>query len=571
MKASNMYAPTLREVPAEAEIISHQLMMRSGMLRKVASGVYTYMPLAWRTMKKIMEIIREEMDAAGGQELLMPAMQPAELWQQSGRWDVYGAELWRVKDRNMRDFCLGPTHEEIITYHFHNDIRSYKQLPQRLYQIQTKFRDERRPRFGLMRGREFMMKDMYSFDRDEQGLAVSYQLMHQAYTNIFTRCGLNFRPVEADTGAIGGSGSHEFMALAETGESAIVYCDKCNYAASVEIASLPPVGTGAGEEFKEIVKVYTPDCTTIEDVANLLGVTPQRVVKTLCFSADGEVVMVLIRGDRRISEVKLKNALGCNELEMASDDAVRAKGLFPGYLGPIGVTNMKIVADSEVPLMVNHECGANEVYNHLINVNYQRGDYRIDLVADLREVAPGEPCPHCDGTLLGARGIEVGQIFKLRDKYSKALGAYFTDENGEDKPVIMGCYGIGVGRTMAAIIEQSNDEYGIIWPMAVAPYHVVIVPVNDKEEALAEAAETLYQQLLAERVEVVLDDRKERPGVKFNDADLIGYPLRVIIGSKGLAKGIVEVKIRATGETLEIPKDEIKDWVLNTLREAGVR
>lgn len=570
MKASKMYAPTLREVPAEAEIASHQLMLRAGMLRKVASGIYSYLPLAWRTMKKIEDIIREEMDAADGQEILMPALQPAELWQSSGRWDVYGAELWRVKDRGERDFCLGPTHEEVITYHFKNDMRSYKQLPQRWYQIQTKFRDERRPRFGLMRGREFVMKDMYSFDRDEAGLDVSYQAMHRAYTNIFTRCGLDFRPVEADSGAIGGSGSHEFMALADTGESAIVYCDSCHYAASVEIASLPPVGTGAGEAFKEIEKIYTPDCTTIDDVAELLGVTPERVVKTLCFSADGEVVMVLIRGDRRISEVKLQHALGCNELEMASDEQVRAKGLFPGYLGPIGVNNMKIIADSEVPLMVNHECGANEVYNHLVNVNYQRGDYRIDLVADLREVAPGEPCPHCGGTLLGARGIEVGQIFKLHDKYSKSMGAYYTDENGEDRPVVMGCYGIGVGRTMAAIIEQCHDENGIIWPLAVAPYHVIVVPVNDKDEALTATADAIYQQLQANRVEVVLDDRKERPGVKFNDADLIGYPLRITIGNKALAKGMVELKIRATGEVKEIPKDEVITWVTNYLQDAGI-
>ncbi len=569
MRASKMLAPTLREVPAEAEIASHQLMMRAAMLRKVASGVYTYMPLAWRTMKKICAIIREEMDAADGQEIAMPVLQPAELWEESGRWGAYGAEMWRIQDRNERNFCLGPTHEEIITYHCRNEIRSYKQLPQRIYQIQDKFRDERRPRFGLMRSREFMMKDLYSFDRDQAGLDESYRLMYQAYSNIFRRCGLNFRPVEADTGAIGGSGSHEFMALAESGESAIVYCDSCDYAASVEIASLPPQGNGGEQSLQEIKKTATPDCSTVEDVAAFLGLPASQVAKALCYKADGEVVLVLIRGDRHLSETKLQNALGCVELEMADDAAIRAKGMVPGYMGAIGAHDVRVIVDREVPLIVNAVCGANEQGYHLLNVNYSREDFKADIVADLREVTPGEPCPHCGkGTLQGARGIEVGQIFKLYDKYSKAMGAVYTDENGEDKPVVMGCYGIGVGRTMAAVIEQSHDEYGIVWPMSVAPYQVVVVPVNDKDEALATAAEQLYQELLAAGVEVVLDDRAERPGVKFNDADLIGYPLRVTIGGKSLAKGVMELKERATGEVTEVPVDQVSAVVCQKVKEA---
>ena len=567
MRASNLFAPTLREVPAEAEIVSHKLMLRAGMMRKVASGIYTYLPLAWRSLKKIETIIREEMDAAGGQELLMPAVQPAEWWQESGRWDVYGAELWRVKDRHQRDFCLGPTHEEVITMTFRNDVRSYKQLPLRLYQIQTKFRDERRPRFGLMRGREFIMKDLYSFDRDEAGLAESYKIMHKAYTNVFNRCGLDCRPVEADSGAIGGSGSHEFMAIAETGESAILYCDGCDYAASVEIASRIP-DLVPEEEQQPIEKVATPNCATVEEVAAFLQVPTSKIVKTMYYKADDRFVVVLIRGDRRINEIKLQHYLDCLELQMATDEEVAQFGGVVGYLGPIGLSGIKIIADREVPVMYNVVVGANESGYHLKNVNYQRGDFTIDDVADLREVAPGEHCPCCDGILHGARGIEVGQIFKLHDKYSKALHAVYTDENGKEIPAVMGCYGIGVSRTLAAIIEQNNDDDGIIWPMAVAPYQVVVVPVNDKDEVVCGVGEQIYQDLLRAKVEVVLDDRKERPGVKFKDADLIGYPLRVTIGAKSLAKGVVEVKIRKTGEVKEIPTAEVAEWVEDYINQA---
>lgn len=560
MKASKMLAPTLREVPADAEISSHKLMLRAGMMRKVASGVYTYLPLAWRSIKKIENIIREEMDNKGGQELLMPAVQPAEIWQESGRWGVYGAELWRVKDRNGRDFCLGPTHEELISVTFRNDVRSYKQLPQMLYQIQTKYRDERRPRFGLMRSREFIMKDLYSFDADEAGLSVSYDLMYDAYSRVFSRCGLDFRPVEADSGAIGGKGSHEFMALAEAGESAILYCDTCDYAATDEIAGRDPLPVAA-EEMLAIEKVDTPNCASVEEVAAFLNVPTNRIVKTMYYKADEELVVVLIRGDRTINEIKLQGLLGCNELMLADNSVIEQGGSKVGYLGPIGIEGVKIYADAEVPLMYNVIVGANDGERHLLNVNYQRGDFKIDQVADLRYLEEGEQCPHCHGHLKMARGIEVGQIFKLHTKYSESLHVYYTGEDGVERPVVMGCYGIGVGRTLAAVIEQSHDDDGIIWPMAVAPYQVVVIPVNDREEELVQAAGKVYDELTAAGIEVVLDDRGERAGVKFKDADLIGYPVRVTVGAKSLARGNVEVKIRKTGEMLEVPVAEIAGWI----------
>ena len=575
MRMSQIYAPTLRETPAEAEIISHQLMLKAGLIHKVAAGIYTYLPLGWRTMKKIMQIIREEMDAVGGQELFMPTVHPAELWLESGRWQIYGAELWRVKDRHERDFCLAPTHEEVITIHMRNDVRSYKQLPQRPYQIQTKFRDERRPRFGLMRGREFIMKDLYSFDRDEESLDISYRLLHQAYSNIFSRCGLTFRPVEADSGAIGGKGSHEFMALANTGESEIVYCNKCDYAASDEIAPLVPQGTGVGEEFQPLEEVETPDCKTVEDVALYLGVASDRMVKTMCYWAwhkdeTEEVLLVLIRGDRQINEIKLKNTLDCLELRFATEEEVRNIGLEPGYCGPVGLRNgVRVVADAEVPLMVNHECGGGRKDFHYLNANFGR-DYEADIVADIALVRAGCPCPNCGAALLSARGIEVGQIFKLHTKYSSVLGARYVDEQGIEHDMVMGCYGIGVGRTMGAVIEQHHDEYGIIWPMSVAPYHVIIVPVNDKDELLTTEAEKLYQELSRRRVEVVLDDRRERPGVKFNDADLLGFPLRLTLGKKTSESGLVELKLRASGEVRELPLNEAADAVCKMIQESAV-
>lgn len=567
MKASKMLAPTLREVPAEAEIISHKLMLRAGMMRKVASGVYTYLPLAWRSIRKIEQIIREEMDAKGGQELLMPAVQPAEIWQESGRWGVYGAELWRVKDRNGRDFCLGPTHEELISVTVRGDVRSYKQLPLLLYQIQTKYRDERRPRFGLMRSREFIMKDLYSFDIDEAGLSESYDKMYDAYSRVFTRCGLNFRPVEADTGAIGGKGSHEFMALAEAGESAILYCDTCDYAATDEIAGRDPLPV-TPEKMLPIEKVDTPDCGTVEDVAKFLNVPASRIVKTMYYQADGELVIVLIRGDRRINEIKLQGLLGCNELALADNAEIEQNGSKVGYLGPVGVENIKILADAEVPLMFNVIVGANDGERHLLNVNFQRGDFRIDQTADLRYLEEGEQCPHCGGHLKLARGIEVGQIFKLRTKYSESLHVNYTAEDGAEHPMVMGCYGIGVGRTLAAVIEQSHDSDGIIWPVAVAPYHVVIIPVNDREQELVDTANKLYDEISAAGLEAVLDDRGERAGVKFKDADLIGYPVRITVGAKSLARGCVEVKIRKTGEMQEIPVGDVTAWLKDFVRQS---
>lgn len=561
MRASQMFAPTLREVPAEAEIISHQLLMRSGMLRKTAAGVYTYMPLAWRTMKKIMDIIREEMDAAGSQELMMPIVHPAELWQQSGRWQVYGDELWRLKDRHGREFCLAPTHEELITDLVAGDVKSYKQLPLRLYHIQNKYRDERRPRFGLMRGREFIMKDLYSFDRDLAGLDESYRLMHQAYTNVFTRCGLNFRPVVADNGAIGGDASHEFMVLADSGEAEIIYCSACSYAASAEIARAFLDKTPGNEIPGEMQEVHTPDCKTIDDLARFLNVIPEKTIKTLCYQADDQFVLALIRGDRKVNEIKLKNRLGCLDLAMASGEAIQKHLNSPaGYVGPVGAGNVRMIVDPEVAMLSNAVCGANKEEYHLIQVNPGR-DFSIEETVDIRLAEAGEPCPECREKLLSARGIEAGQIFKLGTKYSKAMGARYLDENGKEQLMVMGCYGIGVGRTMAAVIEQNHDADGIIWPVSIAPYHVAVVPVSDKETDQMQAAEKIYNDLSARKIETVLDDRKERPGVKFKDADLIGYPLRITVGSKTLAEGKVEVKIRATGVTHLVELDQVVAFV----------
>jgi prolyl-tRNA synthetase len=567
MRMSQLYAPTLREVPAEAEIASHQLMLRAGLIHKVAMGIYSYMPVGWRTMKKIMDIIREEMDAKGGQEMCMPFVQPAELWQESGRWWVYGKELMRMQDRHDRDFLLAPTHEEVITSHLKNDVRSYRQLPQMPYQIQGKFRDERRPRFGVMRSREFLMKDLYSFDRDEAGLEISYRKMHDAYSRVFSRCGLTFRPVVADSGAIGGEGSHEFMALSDVGESEILFCHSCDYAATNEIASVAPQPTGFGEAMLAMEIVETPNCTTVEDVAKLLGVTNDRMVKTLCYTAiytDREqFVVVLIRGDRQVNEIKLQNRLGCLEVRFATDDEVRAHGMEPGYCGPVGLSeDIFVIADAEVPLMVNHECGAGKKDHHLLHVNYQRGDYRISEVADLVLVEKGAVCPVCGAVLDAARGIEVGQIFKLHTKYSAKLGARYVDESGSEHDMVMGCYGIGIGRTMAAVIEQHHDGYGISWPITVAPYEVIVVPVNDKDDWLVEQAESLYNELLSQKVEAVIDDRQERPGVKFNDADLLGFPIRVVMGKKLHETGMAEIKLRQSGEVIEVPLTELAAKVL---------
>ncbi|MDR1701418.1 MAG: proline--tRNA ligase [Sporomusaceae bacterium] len=549
MKVSQLYAPTLRETPAEAEIISHQLLLRAGFIRKSTNGTYTYLPLAWRVIKKIEQIVREEMDAKGGQELAMPVIQPAAIWQETGRWDLYGAEMFRLKDRHDRDFCLGPTHEELITTLVKTDVRSYRQLPQLLYQIQNKYRDEIRPRFGLMRSREFIMKDLYSFDKDAQGLNESYNKMYDAYTKVFTRCGLSFRPVEADSGAIGGSGSHEFMALAESGEAAIVYCPKCEYAANVEKAELKAL-KGEAEEALPLTEVETPNTKSIAAVSAFLKVEPMKTVKTIVYlTDDGKLVLALVRGDHEVNEIKLLNKLGCMEIKMAeAEDIAKFMAASPGYLGPVGAArpNVVLVADATVMNLTNVVCGANKADYHYLNVNPNR-DFTPDLVADIRLMQKGDPCPRCASPVESARGIEVGQVFKLHTKYSLALGALFIAENGKEMPMVMGCYGIGIGRTMAAVIEQSYDENGIIWPEAIAPYQVVVVPVNIKDTAQMELAEKIYQDLNALGVETVLDERNERPGVKFKDADLIGYPLRITVGPKAAAENTVEVKERRTG------------------------
>lgn len=551
MLASNLYAPTLREVPAEAELISHKLMLRAGMIRKSAAGMYTYLPLAWRTLRKIEEIVREEMDNKGGQELMMPIAQPAEIWQESGRWAVYGDEMWRLKDRHGRDFCLGPTHEELITTLVRGEIRSYKQLPVLLYQIQDKFRDERRPRFGLMRGREFIMKDLYSFDKDEASLDISYKKMYDAYTNIFTRCSLNFRPVEADSGAIGGSGSHEFMAIADSGEAEIVYCSQCDYAGNTEKAELKVIAAPT-EEMLELKLVDTPNTKTNADVAAFLGMPLEKTIKAVDYITDKGVVIALVRGDHEVNDIKIQNAVGALFVEMAGAEDIQAAGAVAGFTGAVNAKKATVIVDHTVMEMYNAVCGGDQIDKHYVNVNPKR-DFKYDIVADIRLIQENDPCPHCGAVVKKARGIEVGQVFKLFTKYSEALKANFLDENGKDKPMVMGCYGIGVSRTMSAIIEQYNDADGIIWPVAVAPYEVVIVPANTKDEKVMEVANELYTTLKQAKVDVVLDDRNERAGVKFKDADLIGYPLRITIGAKTLEAGNIELRVRKNGEVINLP------------------
>ena len=557
MRATNLYAPTLRNTPAEAEITSHQLMYRAGLIRKSAGGMYTYLPLAWRTIRKIEQIIREEMDAAGGQEIMMPILQPSELWEESGRWGAYGAEMIRVKDRHDREFCMGPTHEEMITALVRDELRSYKQLPVMLYQIQDKFRDERRPRFGVMRSREFIMKDLYSFDKDVEGMNESYRKMYVAYSNIFTRCGLNFRAVEADSGAIGGGHSEEFTVLAPEGESRIACCDTCNYAASDEKATLRPIDAPEEAELP-LEKVATPGTHTIALLAEYLKVPVEKTIKAVAYQAeDDTLILAFLRGDHEVNEVKLANAVpGARELRMADEAAIRAAGGCPGFMSPIGIAEgTHIVVDETAMRMHNAVSGANEQDFHYTNVNPKR-DFGTVTVADIRLVAEGDECPACEnGHLHIGRGIEAGQIFALGTKYSEAMGATFLDEAGKAQPLQMGCYGIGVGRTMAAAIEQNNDEHGIIWPRAIAPYEVVVVAVNAKVPEQLAYAEEVYEELRAAGVDVLLDDRRERAGVKFNDCDLIGYPVRIAIGPKTIENGSIEVKVRKTGELVNFARD----------------
>ena len=573
MRLSQMHLKTLREIPNEAEIASHILLLRTGMIRKLVSGVYGFMPLGLRSVKKIENIVREEMDAKGGQEILMSAVQPAELWIESGRWTAYGPELWRLKDRNGRDFCLGPTHEEIFTDIVRNDVSSYRQLPLNLYQIQTKYRDEARPRFGLMRSREFVMKDSYSFDKDAEGLDKSYNDMYDAYDRIFTRCGLVFRPVEADTGTIGGSISHEFTALSEVGESQIAYCDSCEMAATVERAQCVDQEADI-EEMLLMEEVYTPGTKTIEEVADFLGIPQKKTIKALLFSkydSEGKengYVAAFVRGDRELNMIKLVNALGIPEhaLEFADENKMHeATGSVGGFTGPTGLRNCTIVVDSELTLAKNLCAGACKEDHHIINVNYGR-DYEGDIVVDIKTLKEGDPCPVCGSPVKHTRGIEVGQIFKLGTKYSESMGAYYKDENMQDRLIVMGCYGIGVTRTLAAIVEQHHDENGIIWPMSTAPYHAIITLVGSEDATQVETAERIYKDLINAGVEVLLDDRKERPGVKFKDADLLGIPVRITVG-RGAVNGIVEFKLRKESDKVEISIDEAINRTIKIVNE----
>ncbi len=556
MRYSQMLLPTLKETPAEAEVISHRLMLRAGFMRKLTSGVYSYLPYGLAALRRVERIVREEMNRAGAQELLMPMVQPADLWIETGRYEKYGPELLRFKDRHDRESCLGPTHEEVITDIIRRELHSYRDLPINLYQIQTKFRDEVRPRFGLMRGREFLMKDAYSFDVSDEQAEVSYKKMFEAYKRIFSRCGLSFRAVQADSGAIGGNFSHEFMVLAKTGEDTIVICTACEYAANIEKAEVQVADPGSPEAMADLEKIETPGKRKVEAVCEFLGIEPAGLVKTLVYLADGQPVAVLVRGDREVEVVKLKNLLKVADVVLADDkQTFTATGVPTGYLGPVGIA-IRLVADQEVVLMRNFVTGANEKNQHLKNVNYER-DFGVEAVADLRKISSDDPCPVCGGRLDLTEGIEVGHIFKLGTFYSEKMQAVFQDKDGLEKPFVMGCYGIGVSRVVAAAIEQNHDESGIIFPVPLAPYQAIILNLDPKDEKITAAAEGLYTDLLREGVDVLLDDRDERPGAKFKDADLLGMPFRITVGKKFALNGIVELRNRKTGETQELSPDRL--------------
>ena len=567
MLASRLYSPTLRELPSDAVVMSHKYMLKAGMMRKIANGTYAYLPLAFRAIQKVEKIVREEINKTGAQEILMPIVQPAEIWQKTGRWDVYGEEMFKLKDRHGRDYCLGPTHEELVTTLIQMDTSSYKQLPVSVYQIQNKYRDEKRPRFGLMRSREFIMKDGYTFDADQEGLDKQYKLMYDAYTRIFTRCGLKFRPVIADSGAIGGNASHEFEVLADSGEADIVYCKHCDFAANIEAVEPNTLHSDIkNDKEKEIVE--TPGQHTIDMVCNYLHAPVKQSVKAVVYKLDDTVVLAMVRGDHEVNEVRLQNIYGAINVGMASDEDLERVGLTAGYISPIGLKRTKdfdIICDTTVMEMQDACCGANDKDKHYIHVNPARdfGDVRVDTI---RQIDAHDICPECGGEIVLTKGIEVGQVFKLGTKYSEKLGATYLDNNGKSHPLVMGCYGIGVTRTVAASIEQNHDDDGIIWPAAIAPYEVVIVPANNKSEEVMEAARKLYKDMEDSQDEIVLDDRNERAGIKFKDADLIGYPVRVTIGKKWQQSGNVEIRLRRTGKVIEVPLADCKDKVLEILK-----
>jgi len=570
---SKLYMPTLREAPSEAEIPSHQLLVRGGMMRKLVSGIYSYLPLGYRVIRKIENIVREEMDNAGSQELLMSAIQPKELWEASGRWGNFGPEMFKLKDRHMREFCLGPTHEEYFTFVIRDEIKSYKQLPLNLYQIQTKYRDEKRPRFGLIRAREFIMKDAYSFDRDIEGMKKSYKQMWEAYEKIFTRLKIKYKVVEGDSGAMGGNQSHEFMAMSEVGESLVAYCNNCDYAATDEKAKVVYHVEKTDEEMKEIEKVYTPDVTTIDDLVEFFNIDDNKFGKALVYKVSGEPVIAIIPGNRELNETKLCNYLKVpeHELELADEETIKKiTGADKGFTGPIGLKeNVKILVDSRITQMKNIVVGGNETNYHLINVNYGR-DFTGEVVEDLLLIAEGDICPKCGKSILLDRGIEVGNIFQLGTKYSESLKATYLDESGKEKPIVMGSYGVGVSRTMAAIVEQYHDENGIIWPLVVAPYHVIITIINVKNQEQRELGEKLYDQLTKRGLEVLLDDRNERAGVKFNDRDLIGIPIRITVGKRA-NENVVEYSLRKDGRNENILAEDVMSKIEEQFKKEGLK
>ncbi|MGR3206534.1 proline--tRNA ligase [Bacillus glycinifermentans] len=561
MRQSRTLIPTLREVPADAEAKSHQLLLRAGFIRQNTSGVYSYMPLANKVIQKIQAIVREEMENINAVEMLMPALQQAETWQESGRWYTYGPELMRLKDRHGREFALGATHEEVITSIVRDEIKSYKRLPLTLYQIQSKFRDEKRPRFGLLRGREFIMKDAYSFHSSAESLDETYHDMYQAYMNVFTRCGLNFRPVIADSGAMGGKDTHEFMALSDVGEDTIAYSDQSSYAANIEMAEVLESAEAKNEDMKELQEVHTPGVKTIEELAAFLHVSSSDCIKSMLLKADDRFVLVLTRGDHEVNDIKVKNLLNAQTIEFASAEEVQEViGTEPGFVGPIGLNaDIEVYADFAVKAMANAAAGANKADYHYQNVNISRDAGNVTY-ADIRFIREGDPSPDGKGTIRFAKGIEVGQVFKLGTRYSEAMDATFLDENGRAKPMLMGCYGIGISRTLSAIVEQHHDEKGLIWPLSVSPYDLHILALNMKNDAQAELAERLYGEFKAKGYDVLFDDRAERAGVKFADSDLIGLPIRITVGKRA-DEGVVEVKIRKTGETFEVAAAELSDFI----------